>query len=178
MEGKEIDFAKQYPSSKLLQSICFEEYKRVSEIYDKIYEKVHIALAFSGVILLVILSGFDYTIITKLCEVTSRELFSLLTIFICSIVSTISIVWAVIQLLSIMHSNAISMLDCVTIRNEKLYQENEEVVSMWLIDKYTKMIPRIKKRINKKQEKYDSAISKIVIAMVCYAVSLIVQKGV
>ena len=34
-----------YPSAEIVQSACLEDYKRCLESYDKIYEKVNIALA-------------------------------------------------------------------------------------------------------------------------------------
>ena len=178
MGNTDIDYSKVYPSSRMIQNLCSEEYNRVSEIYDKIYEKVNIALAFSGVILLVIVSGVDYMIITKLCGSTLKVCICKIIIFACSVISSVCIVWAVIQLLSILHSRRISMIDCVTIRNIHLYREEEEVFSMWLIDKYTRIIPKIKKIIKRKQEIYDSAITKIVFALVSYSIAIVLQKGV
>lgn len=178
MGNTDIDYSKVYPSSRMIQNLCSEEYNRVSEIYDKIYDKVNIALAFSGVILLVIVSGVDYTIITKHCNSTLKVFICKIIVFSCSVISSVCIVWAVIQLLSILHSRRISMIDCVTIRNIHLYREEEEVFSMWLIDKYTRIIPKIKKIIKRKQEIYDSAITKIVFALVSYSIAIVLQKGV
>ena len=178
MSNGTTDYDTMYPSSLLFKDVCFEEYKRLLEIYDKIYEKSNIALAFSGVILIVILSGFDYTVFKQICSANTKELFTICFLFVSTMISSLCIVWAVIQLLTILHGNILPMIDCQYIINEELYRECETVTSLWLIEKYTGMISIIKRKIKKKQKRFDSAVSKIVVSLVFYAISLIIQKGV
>ena len=40
-----------YPSACFLLDSCFQDYQRIQDNYNKIYEKINIAPAFSGVIL-------------------------------------------------------------------------------------------------------------------------------
>ena len=167
-----------YPSAELLQSTCYEDYKRVLDTYDKVYEKVNIALAFSGVILLVVMSSFDYTIITRILSKPSNlELFSLLALLLCSLVSAVLIVWSVIQLLLLIRSKKLTVFDSIAVRNEEIYRETKEIASVWLIDKYTQAIAALRPEISKKQKSFDSAVLKIIIGLLCYAVVMIIQKG-
>ena len=167
-----------YPSAEMLQQACHDDYFRLIDTYDKIYEKVNVTLAFCGVILLVILGSVDYTCFSKLCKAQSNlELFSLLIFLICSLGSSVCIIWAVVQLLSLMRSKAIPVIDSVDIRNEEIYRWSIEAASVWLIDKYTLVISNLRTIISDKQSKYDSAVTKIVIALVLYTVVLVIEKG-
>ena len=176
--GEECTKKAEYPSAELLQTTCYEDYRRVLDTYDKIYEKVNIALAFSGIILLVIMSSFDYTIIGRIINFTSKlELFPLLLCFLCSVLSAVLIVWAVIQLLLLMRSKNLTVFDSISIRNEGLYRESVEVASVWLIDKYTKAVTALRPEISNKQKAFDKVVLKIIIALLSYAVVLMVGKG-
>lgn len=169
----------QYPSAEMLQRTCYEDYRRVLDTYDKIYEKVNIALAFSGIILLVIMSNFDYTIIMRIIECASKlELFSLLLLVATSCSGAIFIVCAVIQLLLLMRSKTIVVFDSISVRSEALYKETVEVSSMWLIEKYTQAIAFLRPEIDKKQKLYDKAVMRIIIAVLCYGISMLIEKGV
>ena len=50
-----------YPSACFLLDSCFQDYQRIQDNYNKIYEKINIALAFSGVILTIMLEAFDFS---------------------------------------------------------------------------------------------------------------------
>ena len=168
----------QYPSSEMLQQVCYEDYSRLIETYDKIYEKVNIMLAFCGIILLVILGSVDFTFVRNICQsTTNAELFMGLLFFGCSAVSAICIVWAVIQLLFLMRSKSLLVFNSVDIRNEEIYRWNPDQAALWLIDKYTVVIDILRKTIKDKQKAYDSAITKIIVALIVYAVVLVIGKG-
>lgn len=177
--SEEIDKQKaNYASAELLQSVCYEDYRRLLDTYDKIYEKINIALAFCGIILLVIVSNFDYTIVSRIIKCSSKlELFPLLLIVVCSLLSTFLIVWSVVQLLLLMRSKLLSVFDSITLRNEELYRQSIEVSSVWLIDKYTRIIALLRPEIDKKQKAFDKAIIKIIVSTLCYAFVLIIEKG-
>ena len=166
-----------YPSAEFLHGVCIFDYQRVLDTYDKIYEKTNIALGFSGVILLVIMSSLDYTIIKRIATATNIELFSILALLLCSAGSASCIIWAVTQLLFLMRSKAITVMDSISIRNEELYKESNEDAALWMIDKYTKAINDIRPQIQKKQKSFDSAVVKIIISIVLFAVVLLIQKG-
>ena len=169
---------KNYPSAALLQSVCADDYKRLIETYDRIYDKVNIALAFSGAVLLVILSAFDYTIVKDICKATNKELFTILVQIVFTLVSAVCIIWAVIQLLILLRSKPLPFVDSIAIRDEELYRESSEDVSVWLIDKYTIAINSLKKVNADKQKKFDSAVTKVIVSIIAYAIVIVIQKGV
>lgn len=112
-----------YPSSELLQQSCFEDYKRLLDIYDKIYEKVNIALAFCGALLLVFVQNVDFSILSRLCQSESNsELFVMVLFVLCSFGSAITIIWATIQLLYLMRSKKITVFNSIDIVNEEIYK--------------------------------------------------------
>ena len=53
--------AKLIHQSCFLLDSCFQDYQRIQDNYNKIYEKINIALAFSGVILTIMLGAFDFS---------------------------------------------------------------------------------------------------------------------
>lgn len=167
----------QYPSAELLQSVCADDYKRLIETYDKIYDKISIALAFSGVVLFVVLSGFDYTIVKDICTANNRELFTILLQLVFSSIGAIFIVWGVIQLLYLLRSKTITLVDSVSIRNDEVYLETSENAAMWLIDKYTIAISELKIINSKKQKSFDSAVTKVIVSIIAYAFVMVIQKG-
>lgn len=182
MKGKIIAKKKQeiqYPSAVFVQQACFEDYHRLINTYDKIYEKVNVTLAFCGIILLVILGSVNYTYIADICRTLSNlELCSLLLLLLCSVASAVCIILAVIQLLLLMRSKELPVFDSIAIRNEGIYRWNPDTAAVWLIDKYTKAVSGLRKVIAEKQKKYDAAVTKIVIALLLYSVVLIIEKGI
>lgn len=171
--------AVQYPSAELVQQACFEDYHRLIDTYDKIYEKVNVTLAFCGVILLVILGSVNYTYVADICRTQSNsELFSFLLLLLCSVACAVCIIWAVIQLLLLMRSKALLVFDSMDIRNEEIYRWNPDAAAVWLIDKYTIVVANLREIIAEKQKKYDSAVTKVVIALLLYSLVLIIEKGI
>ena len=166
-----------YPSATLLQTACYEDYKRLIDTYDKIYDKISIAFGFCGVVLLVILGNFDYTLFFAF-NGSKLEMFSVFIRLVCSSISVICIVWAVIQLLLLIRSRSITVFDSIAVRNEKIYYFTPDKAALWLIDKYTLAVVELRKIIDKKQRVFDSAVTKIVVAILTYAIVIIAQKGV
>lgn len=69
------------------------------------------------------------------------------------------------------------MFNSIDIRNEEIYRWNPDQASLWLIDKYTTVIDTLRGTIKDKQKSYDSAITKVIISLVAYAVVLVIEKG-
>ena len=168
-----------YPAAEISQQACYEDYRRLIDTYDKIYEKINITLAFCGVILLVILSNFDYTYLSNMCSVQERtKLAAILMIIHTSAISSICILWSVVQLLLLMQSRTIPVVDSIEIRNQEIYKWRTDKAAVWLIDKYTLAINGIREVIAKKKKIFNAVVVKIVVALLLYAVTLIIEKGV
>lgn len=168
-----------YPSAELMCSASYGDYDRLIKTYDKIYDKISITLAFCSVVLLVILNSVDFSVLLKIGMLDSVTKYSInLGYLLSSVVSLTCMLWAVLQLLLLLRSSTITVFDSVAARNENIYTWTQEDAAVWLIDKYTNAVPDIKSKISDKQKKYDSAIIKIVISVVIYAIGLIIEKGV
>lgn len=168
-----------YSSAELLQQSCFEDYHRLLNTYDKIYEKINFALAFCGVVLFVIVGTVDYMYLVELFNAKdSFEVFTLLIYTVSSFVSAILIILAVIQLLLLMRSKEIVVFNSIDIRNEGIYKWSPQDASTWLIDKNTLVVSKMRPVVNQKQKKFDAIMIKIVISLILCAISMIIKKGI
>lgn len=169
---------KKYPSAELLQSSCYEDYMRLINTYDRIHDKINISLAFVGLIITFIIDNCDYTILLKIFSSTNpSDLFILIIYTISSFSSTLFIIISTVQLLLLLRSKKILVFDSRSIRNDEIYKLSNEDAALWLIDKYTLVVSELKPIILEKQKKYDSAMTKAVIAVIAYAISEIIKKG-
>lgn len=164
-----------YPSAELMQTACYEDYRRCLETYDKIYEKTNIALAFCGAVLVVFLSNIDFEMINKMKDTQGHELFFQHIELICVLVSTGLIVWSVVQLLLLMRSQTIYVFDSIAARNEEIYNLQPNEAALWLIDNYTFATNEQREINNNKHEQYNSAIVKIVLSLLLYAITCFIK---
>lgn len=163
-----------YPSACFLLDSCFQDYQRIQDNYNKIYEKINIALAFSGVILTIMLGAFDFSPAKfnasnmKIWEViwTSIELT-------CLSGSLIVIVGATILL----RGRKIAVFKSEDIRNENIYRNKESQAALWLIDKYTRIVNEVRPIVQKKQKAFDNAIVAIIVGIMMYVVAVLLRKG-
>ena len=175
---KELTPKPMYPSAELLYNVCYDEYRHSLDSFDKVYEKINIALAFSGVILLVIMSSFDFTAVFQIKLHTPMiETILLWGIFIFSLASVILIVWAVVQLLMLMRSRTLTVLDSVSLCNDRWYYKTVETTLMWMIYVCAQTTSKVREQTKKKQRSFDNSVLKIVIALLCFAITII-MKGI
>lgn len=76
-----------------------------------------------------------------------------------------------------MRSKKLLVFNSIDIRNDEIYRWNPDQASVWLIDKYTLVICALRETIKEKQKTYDSAITKVIISLIIYAIVLVMQKG-
>lgn len=169
---------KKYPSAELLQSSCYEDYMRLINTYDRIHDKINISLAFVGLIITVIIRNCDYTILQRIYSTkNSSELLVLILYAVSSFFSAFFIVVSTVQLLLLLRSKKVLVFDSRSIRNDEIYKWSNEDAALWLIEKYTYIVNELKPIILEKQKKYDSAMTKAVIAVIAFAISEIIKKG-
>ena len=70
------------------------------------------------------------------------------------------------------------VFDSIAIRNEKIYESQEENAALWLIQKYTDSIASIQNVIKEKQSEYDKTVIKVIVSLIAYAVALLLEKGI
>ena len=176
--GKETSESMEYPSACFVLDSCVQDYQRLQESYNRIYDKINVALAFAGVVLTIMLNLFDFST-AKICVkdmtvgnliMTSIELFCLiggmgLTFF------------ATIYLLALMRGRKIAVFKSEDIRNDEVYREKESYAAMWLIDKYTKIVNEVRPVVQKKQLSFDKALGAIIVGIIMYFIAVVLRKG-
>lgn len=167
-----------YPSACFLLDSCVQDYQRLQESYNQIYDKINVALVFAGVVLTIMLSSLDFST-AKMCAkdmtvaaliMTSIELF-------CLIGGLSLTLFATIYLLTLMRGRKIAVFKSEDIRNDEVYREKESYAAMWLIDKYTKIVNEVRPVVQKKQASFDKALVAIIVGIIMYVIAVVLRKG-
>ena len=87
------------------------------------------------------------------------------------------ITWSVIHLLLLIRSKEIKVVNSIAVRNDEIYCEAIEVASVWLIGKYTEAVAELRPIVKQKQKSFDYAVLKIIVGLICYAIVLVIEKG-
>lgn len=168
---------KKYPSAEFLHNVSLEDYNRTLSNYDKIYDRVNLALAFCGAILLVILSNFDISVLEKLCCYSKQELIVIVLYLVTACSSIVLIIISIIKLLLISVSKGLQTFDSNSIKEESLYEKDVEDASLWVTLQYIRCINDIREKTDKKQKSYKTATILIIISLLSYVVSMLVYTG-
>ena len=167
-----------YPSAYFLLDSCFQDYQRIQENYNKIYEKISIALAFCGVVLTIMLGAFDFS--TAKFSVSNMKIWEVILTSIeltCLGGSLIVIVGTTIYLLFLLRGRKIAVFKSEDIRNEEIYRNKESHAALWLIDKYTRIVNEVRPIVQRKQKAFDNAMVAIIVGIMMYVVAVLLRKG-
>lgn len=167
-----------YPSACFLLDSCVQDYQRLQENYNRIYDKINVALAFEGVVLTVMLGSIDFSP-AKLCvkDMTVVALIMTSVELICLVGGMGITIFSTIYLLTLMRGRKIAVFKSEDIRNNEIYREKEPYAAVWLIDKYTKIVNEVRPVVQKKQASFDRALITIIVGIIMYAIAIILQKG-
>lgn len=167
-----------YPSACYLVDSCFQDYQRVQENYNKLYDKVYYALCLVGVVLTLMLGSFDLKCLQ--IKVDDLKIWELVYVFIevaCMILGFILIIIATIKLVLLLKSREVTVFNSVDVRLNEIYKETNENAAMWLIDKYTQATNDMRPIINKKQKTYDRILIMLIVGIIVYVIGIVLQKG-
>lgn len=168
----------QYPAAELLAQHTYEDYKNNLDSYNRIYDKVNVALAFCGVILLVLIEHVDFSLLRKALKATTFWTgFSMLFTFALSAISVGMIVYATIMLIRLMESKEVLVFNSIEFRNEHRYKFTPDQAALALILAYTNCIFDLQKKIKEKQTKFDSVIILMAGSVLLYVLAVIWEKG-
>jgi predicted membrane protein len=177
-ESQAPNTTSRYPSAEFLVDACLQDYQRLQENYNKLYEKTNIVLAFVGVVLTIMLGTLDFSSFSKVTS--GMKVGQLLLILIeigCCVCGVGFLIVSAIRFLRLLKSKDVPVFNSVDIRDEKIYEETNETAAMWLIDKYTSVVFEIRPYIEKKQHIFDATLTMTIIGIVLYTISVILQKG-
>lgn len=163
-----------YPSAEMLLNVCMEDYKRLQDSYDKIYEKVNFALILAGVMLGTLPSHID--IASFQLSVRDMNLFGLILALIKEITSVgvIILVFAVtIRLLFLLRGRKVYCFKSEDIIDEKIYKQDNEIAATWVMEKYTKIVGEMRPVVEEKQRKFNDTIMLMIGGIILYFISVI-----
>lgn len=167
----------EYPSAEFLHSVSLADYNRVLSNYDKIYDRINIAMALCGVILLVILSNIDIKVIMDWSNYSTLEKMAVGIYSLCAVGSAVLIVIAVIRLLLLSKSKEVHSFDSNSIKTEELYKESIENAALWVTLQYIRVINDIRTKTNEKQRAFNASIVQIIISLLAFVVSMMIHNG-
>lgn len=167
-----------YPSACFLLDSCVQDYQRLQENYNRIYDKINVALAFAGVVLTIMLGSFDFAP-AKLCvkDITVASLIITVVELICLVGGMGLTLISIVYLLTLLRGRKIAVFKSEDIRNEEIYREKESHAAMWLIDKYTRIVNEVRPVVQKKQEIFDKALVTIIVGFILYVIAIVLRKG-
>ena len=167
-----------YPSACFLLDSCVQDYQRLQENYNRIYDKINVALAFAGVVLTIMLGSFDFAP-AKLCvkDITVASLIITVVELICLVGGMGLTLISIVYLLTLLRGRKIAVFKSEDIRNEEIYREKESHAAMWLIDKYTRIVNEVRPVVQKKQEVFDKALVTIIVGFILYVIAIVLRKG-
>lgn len=167
-----------YPSACFVLDSCIQDYQRLQENYNRIYDKINVALAFVGVVLTIMLGSLDFSSAELCVKDTSVATLIITSIeLVCRIVGLGLMLFSTIYLLILIRGRKIAVFKSEDIRNCEIYKEKEEFAALWLIDKYTKIVNDVRPIVQKKQTSFDKAVIVIIAGIIMYAIAVILQKG-
>jgi len=166
-----------YPSAEFLYYVSLEDYKRVLSNYDKIYDRVNIALPVCSAVLIVFLTGIDIKSILNWSNYTPLEKVSIAMYAVFSIASAVIMTISVINLLILARSKELKAFDSKSINIESLYKEQIEDSALWILLKHIEIIDNIREQVGKKQKIFNKTITLMIISILAYAFSVLIYKG-
>lgn len=166
-----------YPSATILADACFQDYIRLNDDYNKVYDKLNVALAFSGIILTVIFETLDLDFLFT--KWNNQEIWKCVLIgfhTICLCISITCMFVGILILLLLLKGRNIPMFKSEDVRNDEIYRTKEEDAALWLIDKYTICTNSIRPILAEKQAKFEQGLSAMTIGLVLYTLSVLLGK--
>lgn len=167
-----------YPSAKFLVDACFQDYLRLQENYNKLYEKLNVALAFAGVVLTLVLGTFDFEpAIIGIEELQIWEIILLIVHTLCIVSSAGLLFYGTIRFLTLLTGRRLPVFKSEDVRNNNIYKEEEQYAALWLIDKYTICTNELRPIVAEKQKVFERALKAIIIGLIMYTVALVLGKA-
>ena len=173
---KRFNIKKRYPSAQITYSASMDEYNQLLSNYDKIYDKVNIALVLCGTFFMVFATTLDLSTVSKWSEHSWCQKIIVILYLSLLVSSSVMMIISIIKLLLVSKGQHLTTFDSISIKRQALYEEKSEDTMLWITLQYLRGINDLRKQITRKQKRYNSAIIIIIIAVIIYVVSLFVSK--
>ena len=166
-----------YPSAEFLYTVSVEDYNRIMSNYDRIYDRVNIALGVCSAILLAALNGVDMAVILSWCSYSALEKVAVIIYSLTSMGGAVLFIIATIRFLLLSRSRKLLTFDSNSIKEESLYEESTEDAALWVTLQYIRAINDIRIQIKEKQNSFNTATLLLIIGLLVYVVSLLIYNG-
>lgn len=159
-------------SAELIAETCKEEYMRLINTYDNIYNKVNILLVVCMAVFIAQAESFNgRNIINSIMKTNSESTVIYLIVELCvSIVALGLILCATVLLCFLLKSKSIPVLNCFDLRNQRVYEGDVNKAATYLIGVYTDIMKEMNLIIEGKQKKYDLSVIMVVISVVLFVI--------
>ena len=166
-----------YPSAEFLYSAALEDYNRTLSNYDRIYDRINIALTVCSAVLIIFLSNTNVKCIFNWFNYTCLEKFLVVMYVSSTMASAVLMIISVIKFLLLSRSKEILCFDSNSIKTEELYEEKVEDSALWITLQYIKVINDIRTKTKEKQNKFNTAVILMIISILCYSISVLIFNG-
>ena len=167
-----------YPAAQIISEACFQDYMRLQDNYNKLYEKINIALTFAGVALTLVLGFLDFShLSSKVSDYGIMQLILVMVYTLCEVACVAFLLYAIVRLLILMRSKTLLVFKSEDTRDVDIYGATENQAAVWLIDKYTTCTNENRRIIAKKQAAFEKAVTAIIVGLILFAVAIGIGKA-
>lgn len=164
-----------YPAAELIANTCKEEYMRLINTYDNIYNKVNILLVVCMVIFIAQADSFKGNIIiNNIMQSDNKSRVVYLIVELCiALIALLLILGATVTLCFLLKSKKVPVLNCHDLRDQRVYEGEIDKAATYLIGIYTDIIKELNQIIERKQKRYDLSVILVVVSVVLFIVGKI-----
>ena len=169
--GNDENQNKENPSAELIAETCKEEYMRLINTYDNIYNKVNILLVVCMAVFIAQAESFNgRNIINSIMKTNSESTVIYLIVELCfDCCVRINSMCDCVAMFSL-KSKSIPVLNCFDLRNQLVYEGDVNKAATYLIGVYTDIMKEMNLIIEGKQKKYDLSVIMVVISVVLFVI--------
>ena len=174
-ESKTENQVKEYPAAELIANTCKEEYMRLINTYDNIYNKVNILLVVCMAIFIAQAESFNGNALVKsiMSANTEIKVICLIMQLSFSVIALLLILGATVLLCLLLKSKKMPVLNCLDLRNQNVNEYKIENAANTLLVIYTNVIAEMTPIIEKKQKRYDLSVILVATSVVLFAIEKI-----
>lgn len=166
-----------YPAAIFLVDTIYQDYIRLMDSYNKIYDKLNIILVFVGIILGIIINNIDLKIFQTDCSNRMLWQVALLVLHVLLLViSIILMIYSIYMIFKLLKGKGIYVFKSEDLRNNHIYRETVEVAAMWLIDKYTECTASIRPVLDENQKDFQNIVKSVTLLILILITVLFMQK--
>jgi len=166
-----------HPSAGFLYELCLEDYKQVTADLDRLDDRILIAAAVCGAMLIAVLNTLDGSIFARWSAYPDPLRIAAGVYAFCALGSAVLLAIVVVKLLLLSGWKAKLAFDNISAKSSSLSSKGEEEAALWAIQQYRCLIPAVGERTAKKRKSFHTALILVIIALLAYAVAVIIYRG-